>query len=242
MIPCEACGLRRKRLFRPMAPQELGRIASMKRDHLVVPAGTDVIRQGERGRAVFTLYAGWAIRYLRLPNGSRQILDVLLPGDTVGLGSALLGGHSHSVQTLTPAAFCALDGSQVAALIAEYPALGLDMLRTRLDEKHRADMRLTMLGRMGAAERIGYFLIEIYERVRRRGLATESTCPFPLRRTDVADAVGLSRVHVMRALQELRLETLAHLHGGDLIIPDVARLAGYAGYATAARVKRRALL
>jgi DNA-binding GntR family transcriptional regulator len=55
-------------------------------------------------------------------------------------------------------------------------------------------------------------------------------CPFPLRRTDIADAVGLSRVHVMRALRELRAQGLMDLRGRDLIIPSVARLAAYTGY------------
>jgi CRP/FNR family transcriptional regulator, anaerobic regulatory protein len=224
-----------------MRPPDLARIAAMKPDQTTLPAGTDVIRKGERGRTLFTLCKGWALRYHRLADGTRQILDVLLPGDTIGLGGVLLGIHAHSVQSLTAVSVCTLGIGQVVALTAEHPAFLQGLLRTQLEEERRADMRLTMLGRMGAAERVAYFAMEIHARLRRRGLASTTACPFPLRRTDLADAVGLSRVHVMRALRQLYLDTEARLHGGKLLVPDSARLAGYAGFSEP-RVGRRAVL
>jgi len=80
----------------------------------------------------------------------------------------------------------------------------LGVLKTRLEEGRRTDKRLRLLGRMGAEERVGYVLIETYDRLRQRSMAGVASCPLPLRRTDIADAVGLSRVHVMRVMRELR--------------------------------------
>jgi CRP-like cAMP-binding protein len=105
-------------LFRPMSRRELGRIEAMKRSHLSVPAGTDIVRAGQRGRAVYTMFDGWAARYHRLPAGSRQILDVLLPGDTIALGAVMLGTSAHSVQAMTPASLCVLDGRKLATCSA----------------------------------------------------------------------------------------------------------------------------
>ena len=80
---------------------ELGFIAEMKTDHIVVSPRADIIRDDEVGGPVYTLFEGWAIRYHRLPNGTRQILDIMLPGDIVGLASAVLGRVKHSVQAIT---------------------------------------------------------------------------------------------------------------------------------------------
>lgn len=242
MNRCKECTLRQKQLFRAMNGREVGAIARMRKDDLVVPAGTDVIRKGARGPTFYTLYEGWAVRYHRLGDESRQILDVILPGDQVGFTRVLLGESAHSVQTLTPATFCVLDGCALPGFLKANPEMALDLLRTGLAEARRSDLRLTMMGRLSAPERVGYFLIETYDRLRRRGMARGGTSPFPLRGVDIADAVGLSRVHVMRALKELRSTALLDLDGGDLVIPNFAKLAKFTGYVPIPRSGKRVIV
>ncbi len=239
---CSECPLRRRQLFHAMSAREVAMIGRMKREHLGVAAGKDIIREGGHGQELYTLYEGWALRYHRLQDGSRQILDVLLPGDTVGMTSVLLGQSAHSVQALTTASFCVLDGRVLPELFKKSPELALALTRTWFADLRRGDLRATMLGRMNAAERVGYFLIEIYDRLRQRGMARGGVSPCPLRGIDVADAVGLSRVHVMRALKELRNEELLDRERGNLIIPDFARLAAFTGYSSGLRVGKRAIL
>jgi CRP-like cAMP-binding protein len=225
-----------------MSRHELDLIGRMKRTHLTVPAGDDLVREGDLSRTFYTVFDGWGARYHRHRNGSRQILDVLLPGDTIALASVLLGSSAYSVQALTAASFCALDGKQFVALFNSNPKFALSILTTRLDDGRRADKRLTMLGRMSAVERVGYFLVEIYDRLLQRGMAGATSCPLPLRRTDVADAVGLSRIHVMRALRELRSQNLVDIKGRDMIIPDASRLAAHTGYIPVSPGGTRAIL
>lgn len=237
------CAQQWKRVFGPMGRRELAVIDGMRQDHVSVAAGEDIVSRGTRCRSVYNVCYGWAVRYQTLRDGSRQILDVILPGDPVALASVMLGASMHSVQALTPACFCALNGRKLVALFQINAKLALGMLRSRLEEECRTDIRLTMLGRMSAEERVGYFLIETFERLRQRGMTNGTTCPFPLRRMDVADAVGLSRVHLMRALRELRSQALVELNGGDMVVPRAARLAAYTGYTKveiAARVGARA--
>ena len=168
----------------------------------------------------------------------------MLPGDTVGMASAVLGTVKHSVQAITTATLCVLHGKGFSDLFAGHPALALNVLQTRVEEEQRMDVRLSLLGRSTAEQRIAYLMLETFDRLRQRGMLDRgSTCPFPLQRRDLADAAGLSRVHVARTLESLRERRLAEIQNGTLVIFDrtnLTELAGYIPLGTAAG--RRALL
>jgi CRP/FNR family transcriptional regulator len=243
-VRCEQCTLRRKAVFRPFSDIELGFIAEMKTDHIVVPPRADIIRDDEVGGPVYTLFEGWAVRYHRLPNGTRQIFDIMLPGDVVGLAAAVLGRVKHSVQAITSATLCVLQGRGFSELFSGHPELALNILKTRVEEEQRMDVRLALLGRSTAEQRIGYLMLETFDRLRQRGIVDAgSTCPFPLQRRDLADAAGLSRVHLARTLESLRERRLAEIQDGTLVIFDRSALTELAGYIPlGGAVGRRALL
>jgi CRP/FNR family transcriptional regulator, anaerobic regulatory protein len=243
-VPCEQCPLRRKPVFRPFSEAELRFVGEMKTDHIVIAPRTDVIREDEVGGSVYTLFEGWAIRYHRLPRGDRQILDIVLPGDMIGLASALLGTVKHSVQAITAATLCVLQGRGFPELFHNHPALALNILQTRVEEEQRMDVRLSLLGRSNAEQRIAYLMLETFDRLRQRGMVNGgSTCPFPLQRRDLADAAGLSRVHVARTLDSLRERRLAEIQDGTLVLFDRPRLAELARYIPSRAVTgRRAIL
>jgi CRP/FNR family transcriptional regulator, anaerobic regulatory protein len=230
-VPCLQCPLRQKPLFRPFSDLELHFISAMKTDHIVVAPRSDIIQEDEVGGPVYTLFEGWAIRYHRLPRGGRQILDLVLPGDLVGLASAVLGSVKHSVQAITPVSLCVLQGRGFLEMFHGNPGLALNLLQTRVEEEQRADIRLSLLGRSTAEQRIAYLMLETIDRLRQRGMVDAgSTCPFPLQRRDIADAVGLSRVHVARTLESLRSRGLAAIQDGILVLFDRPKLADLAGY------------
>ncbi len=230
-VQCARCPLRVKPFFRPFSAAELKFVSEFKTDHIVVAPRVDIIQEDEVGGPAYTLFEGWAFRYHRLPQGSRQILDIVLPGDMIGLASALLGTVRHSVQALTPATLCMLSGHTVSELFHEHPGFALNILQTRVEEEQRADVRLSLLGRSNAEQRIGYLMLETFDRLRQRGMVNGvSTCPFPLQRRDIADAAGMSRVHVARTLERLREQRLATIQDGVLVLLDRPRLADLARY------------
>lgn len=242
-IPCRQCLLRSKPLFRPFSADELRFISKLKKNHVTVARNGEILREGDKPRAVYTLYEGWAIRYTRLADNSRQIFDVLLPGDTIGVGAALLGRSRHSVQAITAATFCAIAADFVTQAIDNEKSLALALFRTQLEDEARADLRLSLLGRRSGAQRVGYFMLETYDRLRQRGMTEGmAACPFPLQHMHLADALGLSRVHVTRTLQELRRRKLAEIRGGSLIIRNRERLAMFSGYSRPAASATRTLL
>jgi CRP-like cAMP-binding protein len=229
-VPCVQCRLRQNRYFRPQAADELQSVVALKSAHLSVPAKTDMIQVGEVGGTLYTLYEGWAFRYEQLRDGGRQILDILLPGDVIGLSAALLGTARHSVQTLTPASFCVLDAYPTAELLTRHAALTHSLLRWHLEEESRADRHIVMLGRRRPVERLGYLMLETFDRLRQRGLASGTMCAFPLQRRHIADWTGLSMIHLNRTLTRLRDEGLAAVEDKTLVLLDAHRLAEISDY------------
>ena len=241
-VPCIDCRLRTRPCFRPFSADELASVAALKVDHLTLPAKRDVVREGEVGGALYTLYEGWAFRYKRLPDGDRQILDLVLPGEIIGLSSALLGTIRHSVETLTPASLCVMAGYPLTELLRRHIDLTLDLLRWRVEEEHRADVRLALLGRRKPLQRIGYLMLETFDRLRRLELVDGSMCAFPLQRQHLADATGLSMIHLNRTLIKLRDDNLAGIENKTLIIFDRRRLADLADYGGKQIITQRMLL
>jgi CRP-like cAMP-binding protein len=215
--------------FRKFSPAELQFVSRMRRSQIACDRRESVIREGQATPSIYTLYEGWAARVRRLPDGTPQIVDILLPGDLIGL-SSYLGTANHSVVALTPVTLCALDAKQLKPLLRTQPALGLSMVRALTLDQERADNRITMLGRLAATERVGFFLLELKNRLTDRNLASGSSCPYPLRHSQLAEAVGLSMAQVMRALRELRLRGLALIRNRQLDIPDARRLARFSQY------------
>lgn len=242
MVPCIDCRLRNRPCFRPFSHSELDAVASLKTDHATMPAKHDIVHEGEVGGALYTLYEGWAFRYKKLPGGGRQILDLVLPGEIIGLSSALLGTIRHSVQALTPVSLCVMSGYPLADLLKRHIDLTLDLLRWRLEEEHRADVRLSLLGRRKPLQRIGYLMLETFDRLCRLELADGTMCPFPLQRQHLADATGLSMIHLNRTLMRLRDDKLATIEDKMLIIYDRRRLADLSGYGAKQPVTQRMLL
>ncbi len=199
----------------------------MKRGQFLLLPGEVLVRQGQTERSFYTLYQGWAMRCQTLEDGTQQILDFLLPGDTVGLGAIFSPYVPYSVRALTRAVVCVLTADYFPALFSSQPSLALSILQERLQEQDRLERRLTSLGRMSAPQRIGHLLMELRQRLRERGMFQGATCDCPISRGELANAVGLSRPHVMRALRELRTRGLADLHRRQLTVQDEQDLARY---------------
>ena len=100
-IPCTLCPLRRQRGFKPVDERTLAALVALKAGEVMVPQGGTVIAEGEPSCRLYTVLSGWAFRYKSLSDGRRQIMNIILPGDLVGLQGELMAAPSHGVEALT---------------------------------------------------------------------------------------------------------------------------------------------
>jgi CRP-like cAMP-binding protein len=203
-VPCYECALRACGLFRPITANELGAINEIKREHLTLPAGAEIIRAGDDCPELYTLYSGWAFRFKTLPDGRRQILNFLLPGDLLGLQAAMFDTAQHGIEALTEVQLCLLPRRKVWALFGQMPDLAFDVAWLGSREESYVDDNLTSVGRRSAAERTAALIIALYKRAKVMGLVKDETFEFPLTQQHIADALGLSLVHTNKTLARLR--------------------------------------
>src|SRR3979490_240777 len=126
-VSCFECALRASGAFKPVNDVELAFINEMKRDHLVCPPGAEIIPAGEEQAELYTLYAGWAFRFKDLPDGRRQILNFLLPGDLIGLQAAMFDAAQHGIEALTDVELCLLPRHKIWNLFGQMAELAFDV-------------------------------------------------------------------------------------------------------------------
>jgi CRP-like cAMP-binding protein len=184
----------------------------------------DLLCEGDEPEAVWMILSGWACRYKTLEDGRRQIINFVLPGDTCEFNSFLLPTMDHSVGALTVLSYAEISRETLAELTASHPSIAQALMRATLVNAAIEREWVVNLGQRVAFERMAHLLCEIFVRLEAVGLTQGDACDFPLTQTDLADATGLSVVHVNRTLQELRGAGLIVLRAKSLTIPDLQAL------------------
>ncbi len=229
-VSCFECALRRSGAFKPISDMELAFINEMKRDHLVIPPGGEIIAAGQDQPELYTLYAGWAIRCKTLPDGRRQILNIILPGDLIGLQGAMFEAAAYHVEALTEVQLCLLPRRKVWSLFENMPELAFDVTWLGAREESIVDENLTSAGQRSAIERIAALIIQLYKRLNVVGMVINGAMPFPLTQQHIADTLGLSLVHTNKSLAKLRKLGMFSLSNGALLLSNPKALESLAQY------------
>jgi CRP-like cAMP-binding protein len=214
----------------PLASSELASLADLQRNAVCVKPGTELIHEGQGTHRAFVLHSGWACRYKHLPEGSRQIISFPLPGDFIGLGCILLQRSNHSCVALTDAVVSSVSASSLTELFQNFPRLAAAILWAAARDEAMIIEHLVDLGRRNAVKRLAHCMLELEQRLRLVGLATETGFECPLTQYDLADALGLSPIHVSRVLRYLREHELLTLKSHTVTFHDRAALHRLAGY------------
>ncbi|WP_039997903.1 Crp/Fnr family transcriptional regulator [Sphingomonas sanxanigenens] len=213
-----------------MAPVEIAALESATASAQSFSARHDLIREGDRPGPVFVVLEGWVCRYKVLPNGTRQVLAYLMPGDACDLHVGLLAEMDHSIQTITPAVVATIEREMMDDLMTRHPGIARAMYVAQLIDEGTMRAWITSMGRRASIERVAHLMCELYLRARNIGLASEPQFTLPLSQLMLADSLGMTPVHLNRVLKELRLSGAMKLERGRLLISDPNRLIQIAGF------------
>ncbi len=206
-----------------LSQQELALLRVMARFRRNHPAQTELCKSGET-RVPRVIIEGWAAQQRTLSNGRRQIIRFLLPGDVVGSLSSPKARSPLAVWTLTPVVVGSTE-PLLRALESE-PDGGL---AAAVREVGYADMEgvydhIIRLGSYPSYERMIHLILELYTRLKLAGQVEGNSFSWPLSQEMLAQALGLSVVHVNRVLQEIRRDGLLELRGSQVRLLNLGQM------------------
>ena len=188
-------------------------------------AHQDVVVEHDRPNRCFAVLSGLAATYKTTRDGRRQVVAYHVPGDVPDFQSLHLEVLDFSISAVTDLRIGFVAHDALRAMFDAHPRLGDVFWRTTLIEGALSREWMLTNGRRESYPRMAHLFCELMVRMEVVGLATGHSCPLALTQYELADALGISSVHVNRILKELRERGLITLSGGRLTIHDWTALA-----------------
>jgi CRP-like cAMP-binding protein len=187
----------------------------------IVKKRRDLVIDGYEYRKLCFVEEGFAARYKLLHNGKRQIINIVMPGDVVGLPGSILERATYSVVAITDLKLqtCSMDA--YVQLCYRRPQFGLILSWLAVQEAATYAEHLIDTGRRSPIERLARFLLEVHSRLAMVGCAEEASFDLPFSQEVIGDALGLSVPHLNRMLSQLRNEGLVATCGRRVEIVDL---------------------
>jgi len=216
--------------FATLSDADRARLSKMQRRRRIFVAGRDLVSQGQTKQAAYILMKGWVCSYKIQPDGTRQIVDIQIPGDFLGLRSVLLRTSDHGFEPITDIEAAEVLASDLTETLAASPRLGLAILWAASRDEAMVVEHLVGIGRRDATARVAHFLLELGARLALVDMGNAAGFACPLTQQQLADTIGLSTVHVNRVLRQLREDGLMTFRDGHVQFDDRDGLAALAEF------------
>ena len=195
--------LRKLQLWKRLEADEREAVLALPHRVAALESGEYIVREGEAAKQSCLLLSGFAYRQKLARNGSRSISALHMKGDVVDLQNSLLGEADHSVQALTRAEVAFIPREAVVELAFRLPNVGMAMWYDTLVDGSIFREWILNVARRDAPTRIAHLLCEFGVRLEALGMGDRSSYELPMTQDQLADATGLTAVHVNRTLMEL---------------------------------------
>ena len=190
-----------------------------------------VVREGDRVSHCWLVLSGFCVRLKYVGTGGRQIVSIHMKGDLVDLQNALLGVADHTVQTLTACKMAKLPIQSIRHLTDTCPAIKDALWNDTLVDGSIHREWVANVGRRDAPTRIAHLLCEFALKLEAVNLGEQLDYELPMTQDQLADATGLTPVHVNRVLQGLEKDGLIERAAPkSVVIGNWKRLAAFGDF------------
>ena len=162
-----------------------------------------IVRERDRVTQCAILLTGYACRHKTTSEGGRQIVSFHLPGDILDLQHLLFPVADHNIQTITEASWAVVPVEALRRIAHGSIGLTEALWRDTLIDAAVFREWVLNVGRRDAKSRVAHMLCEFAMRRERAGLGTPERFELPMSQEQIADATGLTPVHVNRMLHAL---------------------------------------
>jgi CRP-like cAMP-binding protein len=216
--------VRHLRVHFPLSNEDAAAILVLPYKLRTLEAQAHTLREGDRPDRCAILIDGYAYRHKLTGDGSRQILSLHIPGDALDFQNVFLNEADHNVQMLTRGEVADIARHDLEKLVQERPTISEAILVASLIESSIFREWVVNVGRRDARSRIAHLLCEFSYRLHAQGFANGRGYELPMTQEQLADATGMTAVHVNRVLKSLQSEGLIERNGRVISFPDWERL------------------
>ncbi len=205
-------------------------IQSLQSQRRRVKAGERVVVEARDSEELFVLQSGWCYASTLLDGGARQILRIHHPGDIVNFSCLAWSRVAATITAATEAEVSPFPRQMLADIFAGQARLAALLFGVSTVENIALSDRLKSLGRTDGRARIATLLLELLSRQQLTEGGSSDTLELFLSQAEIADAVGLTKVHVNRLLKEMTETGLIQRNGRHVEVPDKDALVRISGF------------
>ncbi|MGV6859569.1 MAG: Crp/Fnr family transcriptional regulator [bacterium] len=229
---CKKCPIKERALYQAFSDTYINDAEQKRTEQFSIPARTPLYDEHDSSHHAYTLFEGWLLLYRAHSDGSRQGLRIALSGDFIGYTPILELPRNHSALALTPCVLCGFEQQDLHVMMKDHPSLAMQVTQFQSRDMARCQTSILGIGRKTAEGRISHLLLELFERLRNRGIISgqSRTMPFPLTQEVIADMTGLTQVHVNRIMNKLKTDKLIECGSKKITILQWERLAEVGEY------------
>lgn len=184
-----------------------------------IAARRDFVPLGQPVDHACFIVEGFVSRFAQSTEGARQVTAFHIAGDMADLHSLVLPNPTQGLHAITTTTILSVPHAALRELTRSSPSIAEAFWRECMIDAAITAQWVVNVGRRDAKTRVAHLLCEMAERygaVERPGCAYD----LPITQADLADATGLTPVHVNRVLKVLRVEGLAVCRSGEVQIVD----------------------
>jgi CRP-like cAMP-binding protein len=222
--------LHRLLLRSTLSAEEREAILALPGTPATVPARTDIVAPGQRVGYACLVVEGLAGRFDQMADGRRQTVSFYLPGDMCDLPSVVLPIAAWGITALTTSTILLLPHAALRDVAARYPAIAMAFWRDTVVDAATLAKWVANIGRKEAMARLAHLFCELGERMAVASLGTRTRFRLPINQEQLADATGLTSVHVNRTLRALREAGILAYRNQLVEVLDLPRLASIAEF------------
>lgn len=219
-----SCIIKHFEHYSPLSDSDKALLNSLEQSPKTYRKNTTVWQQGSPSEDLYTVRQGWAYSYRNMEDGTRQVLDIYVPGDIVGLREFAFEKRITGLMVLSDAELCAFPKARLMEVFSESLLLCSIFFMVASADQALLLERLVNFGRRSARQKLAHLLLEVSKRLKKANHDSLNPLKLPLSQTLLADALGLSVVHVNRVFRELRDDKLISSTTGAVELLDIEGL------------------
>src|ERR1700744_1477160 len=222
--------IRRLRVNSTVSEEDASALRALPRVIKNLSAGSPIIREGDRPTQCVVVQTGFVFRAKTTISGKRQILSFHPAGDMPDLQGLLLERMDHDLATLSDAQVGFIEHRHINKLIEERPSLARALWKETLVDAAIFRAWIVNLGSRSAVARLANLIAEIRQRLEDVGLPADRDLNFPVTQSDLADALGITDIHMNRILHMFRTTGILDVKRKQVTLRDLERLLEIGGF------------